>query len=60
MVNIGYSLHMHVYTVMYSVCKHKGPNQWDTEINIQGQNVHTKDQSFGPMGTQRMYKRTIL
>ena len=29
-------------------------------INIQGQNVRTKDQSYGPMGSQCMYKRTIL
>ena len=49
-----------MYTVMYSVCKHKGPINGTQRINIQGQNVHTKDQSYGPMGTQCMYKRTIL
>ena len=29
-------------------------------INIQGQNLRTKDQSYGPMWSQCMYKRTIL
>ena len=27
---------------------------------MQGKNVRTKDPSYGPMGTQCMYKRTIL
>ena len=25
-----------MYTVMYSVCMHKGPNQWDTEDQYTG------------------------
>ena len=25
-----------MYTVMYSVCKHKGPNQWDSEDQYTG------------------------
>ena len=49
-----------MYTVMYMYASTKDQTNGTQRINIQGQNVHIKDQSYGPMGSQCMYKRTIL
>ena len=56
--------HMHVYSGMGTRCtvyaSTKDQSNGTLRINIQGQNLRAKDQPYGPMGTQCMYKRTIL
>ena len=48
--------HMHVYSVMGTRCtvyaSTKDQSNGTLRINIQGQNLHTKDQPYGLMGTQ--------
>ena len=54
-----FATRMYMYTVvwdmMYSVCKHKGPIQWDTENQYTGTKFTYKG-LYGPMGAQCMYK----
>ena len=50
---------MHVYSGMGTQCtvyaSTKDQSNGTQRSNIQGQSLHTKDQSYGPMGTQCMY-----
>ena len=60
MVNIVLFFAKCMHTVVDMYASTKDQSNGTQRINMQGKNVCTKDQSYGPMGTQCMYKRTIL